>query len=147
MSAMVPDEMYVLFRHRGSVGRFPDSEEVDWVKMDNDYYIGEPGPRFTYKRQGEDVRIFAIPSDEAWQKFMDRLNEIEVFSWKSVTLPKEETEGRIGYVPRIWKIEIKRPGKKTFECKGPIDKLPPNFDKFCEALSELMGGQRFGEDV
>lgn len=146
MSAMVPDELYALFRHKGSKRGFPDSEEVEWFKMDDEYYTDKPGPRFTYKRQGEAAKVLSIPSDEAWKKFMEQIEDIGVFSWKNDKAAGKSTNGRVGddYAPRIWDIEIKRPGKKVFEREGPIDKLPPNFDKFCDALSELMGGQRFG---
>ena len=146
MADIVPDEMYVLFRHNRNVRRFPDHEEVDWIKMDKEYFIGEPGPRFTYSRQGQDGTFLAIPSDDAWQKFLDQLDEIDVFSWKSVKTSKDNEGGHIGDVPRIWIFEICRPGMKKFHKSGPIDKLPPNFDRFCEALSELMGGQKFGPE-
>lgn len=143
MADFVPDEMYVLLHHDGQVGRFPDFEEVQWTKEDDEYYTDEPGPSFFYSRQGGDDSDLPIPAEDAWRKFLDRLEEIGVFSWKSEKLP-DEWKSRRGYEPPVWNIEISRPGKKPFECEGPIDKLPPNFDKFCEALSELMGGQKFG---
>lgn len=139
---IVPDEMYVLLHHDGEVEGFPDLEEVDWAKMDKEY-AAEPGPRFSYKRQGQRVKPLPAPSAEAWRAFLERLDEIGVFSWRNA--PTLETRNRfIGYEPPVWVFELKRPGMKPFRRKGPIEKLPPNFDKFCEALSELMGGQSFG---
>lgn len=145
MADFVPDEMYVLLYHDGQVGRFPDFEEIEWVKLDEDYFIGdEPGPRFQYGRQGQRGVSLPIPTDEAWQKFLARLDEIGVFSWETVKGP--DAGKRKDYEPPVWTLEIHRPGMKAFEREGPIDKLPPGFDKFCEALSELMGGQAFGRE-
>ena len=146
MPDIIPNEMYALLHHDGNIGRFPDFEEVDWVKLDDKYYTNVPGPRFSYKRQGELGKELPAPSTDAWRRFLERLDEIGVFSWKNVKVPDEDNENLVGYEPQVWMFEIRRPGMKNFKRKGPIDKLPEGFDRFCEALSELMGGQGFGAD-
>ena len=144
MADIVPDEMYVLFHHDGQVGRFSDFEEVQWTK-DDEYYIDEPGPSFFYSRQGGDGGRLPFPTEDAWRKFLERIEEAGVFSWVNGE-GDEDQDMLVGYDPPVWTFEIHRPGVEPFERKGPIDKLPPNFDRFCEALSELMGGQKFGPE-
>lgn len=140
MADIVPDKMYALLHHDDYAEWLSGYEDVSWDK-DRAY--------FAYSMQGKRGITLPIPSDDAWQAFLERIEEIGVFSWQSIRNPDEERLRLtlLDYEPRIWKIKIKRPDKKLFEREGPIDKLPPNFDKFCEALSELMGGQKFGVDA
>ena len=76
-----------------------------------------------------------------------------VFEWKS-RLIAGENEDVLDWMPPSWNIQITYPDR-AIDIKGPIEELPPHgtgkpgleFRQFCEAVSELIGGHEFGQDI
>jgi hypothetical protein len=101
--------------------------------------------------QGEKHRI--KPSPDAWTTFWRRLDEVGFGSWSGSYQPPSIILDGTG-----WSAEIAA-GERSVEAHGS-NAYPPcdpkaassrepcepgsRFDKFCEAVSELLGGREFG---
>ncbi len=93
------------------------------------------------------------PSPEAWAKFRDRLDELGFWSWNGDYQPPG-----IILDGTSWSVEISVAGRSV-EAHG-CNAYPPSdpesgssqesgeagsrFDEFCEAITELLGGHKFG---
>ncbi len=93
------------------------------------------------------------PSPEAWEKFLERLDEADVWSWSgrydtpgildgtdwsaviSVGERSVEAGGSNGYPPASSKAE-----SVSNSCEPDS-----HFSLFCDAVSELLGGREFDE--
>ena len=140
---IIPDEMYIYFHHGGQELWHPDYESVYWYRA-NEYDDGDPvKEHLQYFRKHEMKNVCSMPSDEIWQTFFQKLEQIGVYSWQSKKIIKIENVTDLS--PCTWKVEIVSQDGNKFEVSGPIDKLPPRFNEFCEAVSELIG-QPFGKD-
>ena len=144
IAKIIPEEIHISIDHDSQKLWQPDYEEVNWYKSDEDE-DGEPIKKhLQYSRKYKNItNACPMPSDEMWKTFLQRLEEIDVYSWETKDIPVVENVTDIS--PEIWEIKIVSQGGNIFEASGPIEELPPRFDEFCEAVSELIG-QPFGKD-
>ena len=111
-------------------------------------YQEEPTIEETFQRLGKDLFKEVFEG-----RFRERLDALGVFEWKSRPIAGEN-EDVLDWMPPSWNIQITYPDR-AIDIKGPIDELPPHgtskpgveFRQLCEAVSELIGGRKFGQDI
>lgn len=142
MPERIPESFDIEIVYPRCISWFHDMEEVWWEKKGHD---GKP--QFGYHRQKKPKIWLPPPSSEQWDKFMGSLKALGVFSWRSVEIPVPDDIAHLaGYESTGWMIRFEYPDH-NFEITGPLDKLPEGFDRFCAAISELLGGHEFGADL
>ena len=134
---IIPNEMYISIEHDNQKLWYPDYEHVYWHradKYDNGDFVEE---HLRYSERYNIKSACPMPSDEMWQKFIRQLDKIDIYSWDIENVPVVENITDIS--PETWEVRIIFQDGSIFEASGSIEKLPPHFDEFCEAVSELIG--------
>lgn len=149
-----PKRLYLCFLLDNAVGTFQDFESLKYDPVEDAEFWGEgASPVIRYFRQAKGSAEYPAPSDDAWRRFREHLDALGVFGWESRPIDGEDEEV-LDWMPPSWDIQIVYPDR-VIDIKGPIDELPPNgtgkpgleFRQFCEAVSELIGGHEFGQDI
>lgn len=149
-----PKRLYLCFLLDNAVGHFQDFESLKYDPVEDAEFWGEDAsPVIRYFRQAKGSVEYPAPSDDAWRRFRERLDALGVFGWESRPIDGEDEEV-LDWMPPSWDIQIVYPDR-VIDIKGPIDELPPHgtgkpgleFRQLCEAVSELIGGRKFGQDI
>ena len=149
-----PKRLYLCFLLDNAVGHFQDFESLKYDPVEDAEFWGEDAsPVIRYFRQAKGSVEYPAPSDDAWRRFRERLDALGVFGWESRPIDGEDEEV-LDWMPPSWDIQIVYPDR-VIDIKGPIDELPPHgtskpegeFRQFCEAVSELIDGHEFGQDI
>ena len=127
----VPSKLHIIVFNRGQ-----NWESIDWFKKDTEF-------RLVYMKKRKEHEVLTNPSNEIWERFFNELNNIGVFSWKSTGISSIPSN-LIGLEECLWEIQINYQNGNIFKISGSIYKLPLGFNKFCEAVSRLIG-RPFGE--
>lgn len=149
-----PERVYLCFWLDNAFGNLQDFESLEYDPVEDAEFWGEDAsPVIRYSRQTKGSAEYPIPSDDAWRRFRERINALGVFEWESRPIDGEN-EDVLDWMLPSWSIQITYPDREI-NIKGPIDELPPHgaakpgleFRQFCEAVSELIGGHEFGQDI
>ena len=149
-----PERVYLRFLLNNAFGTFQDFRRVEYNPVEDADFGGEDvSPVIRYFRQAKGAVEYPAPSEDVWRRFRERLDALGVFEWKSRPIAGED-EDALDWMPPSWNIQITYPDR-AIDIKGPIDELPPHgtskpgveFRQFCEAVSELIGGREFGQDI
>lgn len=149
-----PERVYLCFLLNNSFGHLQDFESLEYDPVGQAEFGGDnASPVIRYFRQAKGSAEYPAPSDDAWLRFRERIDALGVFEWGSRPIDGEDEEV-LDWMPPSWDIQIVYPDR-AIDIKGPIDELPPNgtgkpeleFRQFCEAVSELIGGRKFGQDI
>ena len=145
---IIPNEVYVSVDHDSKKLWYPDYECVYWYRAD-EYDDGDSvEEHLQYFGKNRIKSACPIPSDKTWHKFIRRLKEIDTYSLGIENIPV--VEGITDTSPETWEVRIIFQDRSIFEAAGPIEKIPPHFDEFCEAVSELIDrpfGEKFQKGV
>lgn len=144
---MIPDEINILLCYGGAFLSPKNSERIYWRRIDREAPLEGPNPRFLFCGRNKGRELLPSLTERAWRIFYDRLKEIGVFSWHGDDPSKFYSSETPDYATPHWSLEIAYQGGETFEVSGTMDKRPEWFRDFCGAVSELVGGRPFGEDL
>ena len=149
-----PERVYLCFLLDNAFGNLQDFESLEYDPVEDAAFWGKDvAPVIRYHRQGQAPAEYPVPPENAWRRFRERIDALGVFGWKSRPIDGED-EDVFDWMPPSWNIQITYPDR-AIDIKGPIDELPPHgtgkpgleFRQFCEAVSELIGGHEFGQDI
>ena len=149
-----PKRLYLCFLLNNAFGHFQDFESIEYDPVeDAKFWGGAASSVIKYFRQAKGSVEYPAPSDDAWRRFRERIDALGVLGWESRPIDGQDEEV-LDWMPPSWDIQIVYPDR-VIDIKGPIDELPPHgtgkpgleFRQFCEAVSELIGGHEFGQDI
>ena len=83
---------------------------------------------------GADLAFITDRSE--WERFWRTMDELGVWEWEA----RYHEAG--GATKTVWSIELSR-GDRRLQAFGQ-DRFPPSFDRFCAAVSKLVGGEKVG---
>jgi hypothetical protein len=104
------------------------------------------------RSEGEETHTIK-PSAEAWATFWDRLDGLGFWSWSGEYRPRgiilDGTDWSVEI--SVAKHAVEAHGCNAYPPSSPRARRPreagesgSRFDEFCDAVSELVGGRRFG---
>lgn len=149
-----PERVYLCFLLNNAVGTLQDFESLEYDPVKHAKFWGNAvSPVIRYFRQAKGTTEYPAPSEDAWRRFRERIEALGVFEWEARPVV-EKDEDVLDWMPPSWSIQITYPDR-AIGIKGPIDELPPHgtskpgveFRQFCEAVSELIDGHKFGQDI
>ena len=151
-----PERVYLCFLLNNAFGNLQDFESLEYAPVEDAAFWGDgedASPIIRYFRQAKGTTEYPAPSEDVWRRFRERIDALGVFEWESRPIDGED-EDVLDWMPPSWNIQIVYPDR-AIDTKGPIDELPPHgtgkpgleFRQFCEAVSELIDGHEFGQDI